>query len=191
VDPLASQRAPILAEPLTSVAAYVDLFAETEGRQYEVVDGQPVVSPSPDGAHQVCVRDLLLSLHATCPPGHEVMVAPWDWVLWELPRLTIRQPDLTVVRSELAAAARLTGPPLLAVEVLSSGSFERDAVAKRAEYAKAGLDDYWVVDPQSGEIFVHQRQGDELRLTSVVAASRPVTVESPFTVSVHLHPAGG
>jgi len=187
VDPVASQRAPILADPLTSVEAYVELFTTAaDGPQYEVVDGQPVVRPSLDGAHQVCVRMLLLSLHAACPPGHEVMVAPWDWVLWELPRLAIRQPDLMVVRSSLATAPRLTEPPLLAVEILSAGSFERDAVTKRAEYAKAGLDDYWVVDPRSAEVFVHLRRGDELRLASVVDASTPATVESPFAVSVHL-----
>lgn len=80
----------------------------------------------------------------------------------------------------------MTEPPLLAVEILSAGSFERDAVTKRAEYAKAGLDDYWVVDPRSAEVFVHLRHGDDLRLASVVDASTPATVESPFAVSVHL-----
>ncbi|MGH8894154.1 MAG: Uma2 family endonuclease [Actinomycetes bacterium] len=192
MDPLATPRAPILAEPLTSLAAYLDQFpVETDHPQYEVVDGQPVVSPSPGGAHQRCVRVMLLALDAACPPGHEVMVAPWDWVLWELPRLTIRQPDLLVVRSELATEPRLTGPPLLAVEILSAGSFERDAVTKRSEYAQAGLDDYWVVDPPSGEVFVHRRVGDELRLRKVLDASTAVTVDLPFAVSLHLGRSGG
>ena len=48
-------------------------------------------------------------------------MAPWDWVLWELPRLAIRQPDLMVVRSDLVTAPRLTEPPLLAVEILWRG----------------------------------------------------------------------
>lgn len=189
VDPLGSPRAPILAEPLESLAAYLELFAHaSDDVQYEVVDGQPVVSPSPGGAHQRCVRRLLLALNAASPPDHEVMVAPWDWVLWEMPRLTIRQPDLVVVRSDLAKADRLLEPPLLAVEVISAGSFERDTVTKRAEYAKAGLSDYWIVDPESAEVFVHRRVGDELRLREVVDATSPCTITSPFPVALDLGP---
>lgn len=178
---------PLLEQPLTSLHAYLELFADVaEVPQYEVVDGQPVVSPSPGGAHQRCVRALLLLLHEACPPGHEVMVAPWDWVLWELPRLTVRQPDLVVVRSGLAAGPRLTTAPLLAVEVLSEGSFERDAVTKRSEYAEAGLDDYWVVDPATAEVFVHRRLDGELRLWRTVTASSPHTLDTPFPVTLHL-----
>lgn len=192
MDPLGSPRAPILAEPLESLAAYLELFAHaSDDVQYEVVDGQPVVSPSPGGTHQRCVRRTLLALNAATPPDHEVMVAPWDWVLRELPRLTIRQPDLVVVRSELATADRLLEPPLLAVEVISAGSFERDAVTKRAEYARAGLSDYWIVDPESGEVFVHQRIGTELRLQEVVDATDQGLITSPFTVSLSLGAVAG
>lgn len=113
-------------------------------------------------------------------------MAPWDWVLWELPHLTVRQPDLVVVRSELAAHDRLPEPPLLAVEVISPGSFERDAVTKRSEYARAGLDDYWIADPATGEVFMYQRVGDELRLHDVVDASEPQTIAAPFPVLMHL-----
>lgn len=178
---------PLLEQPLTSLDAYLELFRDVgEGPQYEVVDGQPVVSPSPGGAHQRCLRALLLLLHESCPPGHEVMVAPWDWVLRELPRLTVRQPDLVVVRSDLAAAPRLTTAPLLAVEVLSEGSFERDAVTKRSEYAEAGLDDYWVVDPATAEVFVHRRLDGQLRLWRSLPASTPHSLDTPFPVTLHL-----
>jgi len=187
VDPSSGTRAPILAEPLASLAAYLERFGDSSDElQYEVVDGQPVVSPAPGGAHQRCVRALLLALAASTPPGHEVMVAPWDWVLWELPHLTVRQPDLVVVRSELAARDRLTEPPLLAIEVISPGSFERDAVTKRSEYAQAGLDDYWIADPATSEVFVYQRVGDELRLHGVVDTSEPQLIPRPFPVLMHI-----
>jgi Uma2 family endonuclease len=77
------------------------------------------------------------------------------------------------------------------VEVISAGSFERDAVTKRAEYAKAGLSDYWIVDPDSAEVFVHQRAGEELRLVDVVDARTAGTITTPFAVSLSLGPATG
>ena len=192
MDPSSGTRAPILAEPLASLAAYLERFGDSSDElQYEVVDGQPVVSPAPGGAHQRCVRALLLALVASTPPGHEVMVAPWDWVLWELPHLAVRQPDLVVVRSELAARDRLTEPPLLAVEVISPGSFERDAVTKRSEYARAGLNDYWIADPTTSEVFVYHRVGDELRLHEVLDTSEPQLIAAPFPVLMHLPAAPG
>lgn len=188
MDPSSDTRAPILAEPFASLAAYLERFGDSSDElQYEVVDGQPVVSSAPGGAHQRCVRALLLALVAGTPPGHEVMVAPWDWVLWEFPHLTVRQPDLVVVRSELAARDRITEPPLLAVEVISPGSFERDAVTKRSEYARAGLNDYWIADPATSEVFVYRRVGAELKLHEVVDASEPQTIAAPFPV----HPTIG
>lgn len=56
-------------------------------------------------------------------------------VLWRVPELLVRQPDLVVITHEQADWPRLESPPLLAVEVLSPASVERDVVTRRAEYA--------------------------------------------------------
>ena len=54
----------------------------------------------------------------------------------------------------------------LAVEVVSEGeeSRQRDLKTKRAEYAKAGIAEYWIVDPQEQEIHVLALDGDAYRL---------------------------
>lgn len=174
---------PLLAEPLQTVADYLAAFPDEENRPVDVVAGQPVMSPSPTGLHQMCVSELFGLLRATCPAGHIVMTAPWDWVLWEHP-LQIRQPELAVVTREQARAPRLTSPPLLAVEVLSPTSVERDAVAKREEYARAGLEHYWIVDHETPRVHVFRAGGGQLRLVQQVAGDGRLDLAEPFPVSV-------
>lgn len=64
-----------------------------------------------------------------------------------------RIPDILVLRPEVAmqpdAESLDASAVLLAVEVLSPGrrQQDRDRVEKRADYAAAGIDEYWLVDP--------------------------------------------
>ena len=42
----------------------------------------------------------------------------------------------------------------LVVEVVSPDDPKRDLVDKRREYAQAGIPEYWIVNPQTGEILI-------------------------------------
>lgn len=79
-----------------------------------------------------------------------------------VPDLLVRQPNVVVVTHEQADGPRLEVPPLLAVEVLSPEGFERDVVTKRSEYARAGLEHYWIVDVDVPEIVVYRAVDQEL-----------------------------
>lgn len=50
---------------------------------------------------------------------------------------------------------RPTATPHLVIEILSSDP-ARDIIRKAAEYAAAGLQRYWIVDPDGPEIIVHR-----------------------------------
>ncbi|MGF1537405.1 MAG: Uma2 family endonuclease, partial [Elainellaceae cyanobacterium] len=72
-----------------------------------------------------------------------------------------RYPDLTVIRDEHVEqlrprnTIRLTmPPPLLVVEVVSPGEVQRnrDYIAKRSQYEDLSVPEYWIVNPQAGEI---------------------------------------
>jgi Uma2 family endonuclease len=149
----------------------------------ELVDGQVIVNASPSGPHQRLVGRLYAVLDAGCPPGYEVLVSPIDWVLWGDPRATVREPDMAVVRGEQADELRLTEPPLLVVEALSPDSFERDVVAKRRDYARAGLAHYWIANPRTGEVIRYHLSGDELVEAGRLVPGRPNNVTEPFTVT--------
>ena len=161
--------------------------AAPEGVRYEAVEGRPVMMAGCSGGHQQVVSELLLALKAAArPTGLWVLPAPLDWVLWEVPRPTVRIPDLVVIREDQADAVRLTDPPLLAVEVLSPYSYERDVIAKRQQYAQAGLAHYWIANPETGSIVRYGRQGGaghELVEVGRLLAGHPATITEPFTVT--------
>ena len=60
--------------------------ARTRTERYEVVEGYPVMSPGAGYRHQLCQSVLLEILRAASPPGHDVLAAPFDWVLWQIAR---------------------------------------------------------------------------------------------------------
>ena len=62
----------------------------------------------------------------------------------------LRAPDIVFVaksRLHLLRPNHLEGPPDLAVEIVSPDSTVRDWQTKHAEYAEAGVREYWVADP--------------------------------------------
>lgn len=78
----------------------------------------------------------------------ELLAAPFQMHLPALRRG--REPDIFFVakhhRSHLKATY-LDGPADLAVEIVSPESEARDRIVKFAEYAQAGVSEYWLVDP--------------------------------------------
>jgi Uma2 family endonuclease len=42
----------------------------------------------------------------------------------------------------------------LVVEIVSPDNVERDTVIKRADYAQAGIPEYWIVNPEEGTVTV-------------------------------------
>lgn len=174
----------MLVEPFTSLGDYLAWVEQRPGEEYyEVVDGIPVMSPSPGVPHQYALSRLLILLSQACPPEHMVLPAPLDWLMWEHPRLQIREPDLVVIERSQARAPRLTEAPLLAIEILSPTSFERDVVAKRREYAQAGLRHYWVVDPETPQVAVYRAGGDgNLDMVTHASGDTEIAVDQPFAV---------
>jgi len=59
--------------------------------------------------------------------------------------------------------------PTLVVEVVSIDGEERDYVEKREEYLRVGVLEYWILDPSTRQLKVHQRAGD-IWLEKVVEA---------------------
>lgn len=60
------------------------------------------------------------------------------------------EPDLGFVPKEIEDKRRrgyIDAPPALAVEIVSPDSVARDYVLKRAVYEKAGVQEYWILDP--------------------------------------------
>jgi Uma2 family endonuclease len=122
-----------------------------DGKRHEIIDGIHYVNPSPGGLHQLVVGELHVVLHAflTRDPVGWVLLAPFDVDLGDD---TIVEPDIVVVpRSgrRPPEAGALGVIPMLAIEVISPSSGSRDRILNRRRYQRAGIAEYWIVDPVS------------------------------------------
>ncbi len=129
---------------------------------YQVIEGDLVMSPSPNIYHQAVagrIYSLLLQFLEKKPLG-EVFVAPLDVFLGEI---NVYQPDVLFIsnqRRSILTERGLEGAPDLAVEVLSPGTARFDKGSKRKVYARAGVRELWLVDQEAKRIHVYQLTKD-------------------------------
>lgn len=119
------------------------------GRLIELTDGNLEVLPQPTDFHQLILIRLSTALHlfvSSLKLG-QVRFAPLPVRLWAG---KVREPDLIFMSAAHSGRiGRYWGVPDLAVEILSEGTESKDRQIKRAEYAQAGIPEYWVIDPQN------------------------------------------
>ncbi|MDW8030550.1 MAG: Uma2 family endonuclease [Candidatus Bipolaricaulota bacterium] len=71
--------------------------------------------------------------------------------------MRVVQPDIFLVakdRLQIIREEEVRGAPDLVIEVLSPSTVEKDRLFKRRLYAKYGVREYWLVDPQTHTIEV-------------------------------------
>ncbi|RJQ80509.1 Uma2 family endonuclease [Pseudonocardiaceae bacterium YIM PH 21723] len=115
-----------------------------DGRRYELIDGELLVSPAPGTYHQSAVGKLFTALDQACPDGLVVLPAPYAF---QANAHTEVQPDLLVARIGDVTVKKLIAPPVLAVEVLSPSSSVTDFSRKKDLYQRVGVSGYWVIEP--------------------------------------------
>ncbi len=118
-----------------------------DGRRYELVWGELLVSPSAASRHQRLVGRLHLRIGPFCAQwgAAEAMLSPAD-ISWGDD--TLVQPDIFVVPFEEARARdwRSKQNLLLVVEVLSPSTARYDRFAKRRLYQQQGVPLLWLMD---------------------------------------------
>lgn len=152
-----------------------------DGHRYELVDGSLVVTPAPSRRHQEAVARVWRLLEDNRPADLWVGIAPFDVVLSDD---TVVQPDVVVARRIDVSDAELTGPPLLAVEVLSPSTARVDLTLKRDRYREAGVASYWVVDPDLPRLTAWDLAGAEYTLVAEVSGAESFHARRPFQVAV-------
>ncbi len=165
---------------------YGDLAALPDDQlRHELIDGEHVVSPSPNTGHQEISKRLFLALngYAERHSSGEVLYAPFDV---KLSRFTVLVPDLVYFTTERFAKVvnekHATAAPDLVVEILSPGTRRRDKGRKRAVYDREGVREYWIVDPESQSITTLRRPRPGAGLTGVttLALADAASLHSPL-----------
>jgi Uma2 family endonuclease len=146
---------------------YEDLkLIPPDRNRYEIVDGELFVTPAPRTLHQRIVGNVFAALHQHVRQHRlgEVFVAPYDVVF---ATSTVLEPDVLFVSSARLhhiGEDNLSGPPDLAVEVISESTKRLDREVKLKQYALYGVSEYWLVDPEGKnvEVFRLKEEGYEL-----------------------------
>ena len=132
-----------------------DLNEMDDDNRYELIDGELYLLAAPRPAHTIISSSLLARIHNFLGKGPcQVFHAPADVFLFNQPEdsgdaiTTIVQPDLFVICDPRQIGERgFFGPPKLAVEILSPSTAGMDRFVKYHQYQRAGVEEYWIVDP--------------------------------------------
>jgi len=143
----------------------------------ELSEGFLEVLPMPTIFHQLIVEFLHTSLKAFVKAHFSgtVLFAPLPVRLWAE---KLREPDVVYLRP--GRFRDVHGQPDgadLVMEVVSVGTEnrERDLELKRWEYARAGINEYWIVDPQEQRIIVLTLDGRTYREHGVFGPGQTAT----------------
>ena len=164
--------------PLESPRWTADLVRAlpADGRRYELVSGELVVTPAPRGLHQVVLLALLrrLDAHLVATVAGHILWSPADISLGED---EVLQPDLFVYRTGTGRQLRdwsdISGL-LLVIEVTSPSTARYDRALKRPRYQRAGVPEYWVVDADARLVERWRPEDSRPEILTHVLAWQPI-----------------
>jgi Uma2 family endonuclease len=160
---------------------YKDYITWDDDIRYELIDGVAYAMAAPAQFHQEISGELFRQLAnflivMPCKAFH----APFD------ARLnahsfddTVVQPDILVVcdHSKLNGKG-VKGAPDFVIEILSPYTARRDAVIKFRQYQRAGVKEYWIVDPNNRTVQVYVLKGGKYGLGVVYREDDVVPVHT-------------
>jgi Uma2 family endonuclease len=137
------------------------LLPET-GPRYQLIQGDLYMAPAPNRFHQEISRNLQFELHSYLRrnPVGKLFNAPFDVYL---DQINVFQPDIIIVLNErlrILTEDGAEGAPEFTVEILSPKTRRLDLVNKKQEYARAGVKELWIIDPEPRTIMIHQFVSD-------------------------------
>jgi len=181
-------RAQPRTEDRTQVTYEDYLEIPNDGRRWEVVDGEPYVSPAPGAAHQLVIFQLthFVSTYLREHPIGRAVQSPFDVLLDDT---NIVQPDFLYLRREKLSRFTergIEGAPDLVVEVLSESSRRLDEKVKLSLYERYGVEEYWVIDPVLETVKVRRRGKEGFGAPSLLDAEAGDTLTTPLLPALEI-----
>lgn len=182
--------------------SYADYLTFGEHENYEIIDGVPyAMSPAPSTDHQRISMNLLGEFYTKLYKISRMKIgpcelfhAPFDV---RLPRekgdaddkiFDVVQPDILVVcdNSKLDERGCLGAPDLI-VEILSPSTALVDLADKRTLYERAGVKEYWIVNPKDRSAMVFSLEGDRylppvFYLNGTTITSRAISIDIDYNI---------
>jgi len=138
---------------------YADYAQWDDDKRWELIDGVAyAMAPGPSEPHQGVSIGLAMQLGGFLRGKQcKLRCAPFDVRLnADGADDTVVQPDIVVICDHsIINNAGVAGVPDLVIEILSPSSVRHDMHTKFQLYKKAGVKEYWVVDPGTKMVQTH------------------------------------
>ena len=145
-------------------------ITEDSENRYEYIDGYLYLMASPTVKHQRAVRNIFGKFISffndnICEP----FTSPFDVTLYKdeeiEENINVVQPDILVIcdQENIDEDDRYQGTPELVVEVLSKTTKNHDFITKLELYRLTGINEYWIVNPFTEEIYIFLLKDDEIK----------------------------
>lgn len=178
------------ALPREKSYTYEDLLSWDDGDRYELYDGIPVAMASPSDVHQDVLGEIYWQIKSYLRGKQcRVFFAPFDVRLFEKPGDkpgdvdTVVQPDLMVVCDpDKIDGHGIYGAPDLVVEITSPSTRRYDRLLKLDRYMRAGVREYWIVDPAERLVWVYTLEEDGFYHTATVYSAGSVQPTVPVGI---------
>lgn len=143
-------------KPWPTYQDYLDIPGDD---RYELINGEFILVSAPNTAHQSAIIGFILSLGNFVELENlgRIFAAPYEVVLTDPEGINIIQPDIIFVsqeREHIITPANIQGAPDLLIEILSPSTGRRDRTTKRDLYARHGVGEYWIADPEAQTVVV-------------------------------------
>lgn len=160
-----ASNAPIITKQRYTYEDYLKL---PEGAPYQLIGGELIMSPSPSLLHQMVLAELFNRLWNFVKAQNLglVLCAPMDVYLSEAETY---QPDIffiSAARNRIISDKKIEGAPDLIIEILSPSTAYYDLKHKMKQYEVAGVQEYWIVDPEEKNIEVYRPVANRFQIFS-------------------------
>ena len=172
---------------------FADLLAWDEDERIEIIDGEAFITATPLRVHHEIIRELLLQIGNYLQGKRcRVYPAPFGVRLFEQDGDrpedvdTMVEPDITVVCDpEKLDQYGCKGAPDMVIEILSPSNRRHDLLVKHRLYQRAGVREYWIVDPEKNVVQVHQLEDGHYGAAEVyLTGNVPVSLWDDFSVDL-------
>jgi len=163
---------------------YADLLEWDDDVRYELYNGIPMALACPSDVHQKISVALSAQLYNYLMGKKcNVFTAPFDVRLFEEDNDhpedvdIVVQPDLMVVCDPSKVDRHgVHGAPDLVIEIISNSSRRLDRLTKLNLYQKAGVREYWIVDPDARVVSVYTLNDGVYRTAAAYGADSSIRV---------------
>lgn len=161
-----------------------EIFALPEGERVELINGELYMMATPSTIHQLLQTELLVTIvnYIKGNKGNCKAFTPIG-VFLHKDDYTYLEPDIAVIcENDKLDNKGCHGAPDWVIEIVSPSSKKMDYVLKLTEYGKAGVREYWIVDPLKKTIMVYSLEKDGAPVIYHFTDKVPVGIYEDFVI---------